>query len=271
VLDNLAGDKDRVTSTSAWIDETLPRTDTNSAQPSHDFDSWLLSDEARQTTTAAAAVKLVQTTHGAISKVTDGVVRDRSFNVAISELMVLTNAIEATVGEDNTSVETNIAAALSLRGLLLMIAPFAPHCAAEMWSDMQAHAGASTVLSRLQGAPSSSWSGEILPDDDSISIHDQPWPTALDEYLQGTTDEGKVNLSVSVMGKFRGMLEVAGVEGDAPEEADVVAAVMESDLSKWLEGQTVTRTIVKPTPDKCIVNFVLAGGAKKKKGNKKKK
>lgn len=166
------------------------------------------------------------------------------------------------------------------------MAPFAPHFAAEEWEALNDHAGLCGLLQSLDSANTSAWSGGIVANTEGSpwTVHDQPWPVASDAFLQvGAVGNHVANVAVSVMGKFRGMLEVP-VEAPAPDsvrsdadaapdfDEDVLRdAVLGSDLARWIEGETITRTIVRPTADKVVVNFVLQGGAKGKKKKKAKK
>ena len=78
----------------------------------------------------AEEVSLRRTLHKTIKKVTEDV-RDRfAFNTAISSLMELVNAMHAF---QDKPINPNLARELA-RDLLLMLAPFVPHIAAELWS-----------------------------------------------------------------------------------------------------------------------------------------
>ena len=75
-------------------------------------------------------ISLRRTLHKTIKKVTEDV-RDRfAFNTAISALMELVNAMHAF---QDKPINAGLARELS-RNLLLMLAPFVPHIAAELWS-----------------------------------------------------------------------------------------------------------------------------------------
>ena len=78
----------------------------------------------------AEEVDLRRTLHKTIRKVTEDV-RDRfAFNTAISSLMELVNAMHAF---QDKPINPNLARELA-RDLLIMLAPFTPHIAAELWS-----------------------------------------------------------------------------------------------------------------------------------------
>ena len=78
----------------------------------------------------AEEISLRRTLHKTIKKVTEDV-RDRfAFNTAISSLMELVNAMHAF---QDKKINPSLARELA-RDLLLMLAPFVPHIASELWS-----------------------------------------------------------------------------------------------------------------------------------------
>jgi leucyl-tRNA synthetase len=106
-----------------------------------------------------------------------------------------------------------------LGDLVVLIAPFAPHVAEELWNQL----GHET------------------------SVCDAQWPTWNEEYLK----EDSVVYSISFNGKTRFTLQFAV---DAKRE-DIEQAVLAHDQSKkYLEGKTVVKVIVVP---KKIVNIVV--------------
>ena len=78
----------------------------------------------------AEEISLRRTLHKTIKKVTEDI-RDRfAFNTAISALMELVNAMHAF---QDKPINPNLARELA-KDLLIMLAPFVPHIAAELWS-----------------------------------------------------------------------------------------------------------------------------------------
>jgi leucyl-tRNA synthetase len=112
---------------------------------------------------------LVRLTHRTIRGVTHDVERFR-FNVAISKLMVLTNEIRA-------ALDAGGAARDAAEALVLMLAPFAPFAAEELWREVLRRDG---------------------------SVHLAPWPS-WDDSLAA---EEAVTLVVQVDGKVRDKIEV---------------------------------------------------------------
>jgi len=138
-------------------------------------------------------------------------------NTAVSELMKLSNAMATHLEGAREAL-----AAEALRTLLLLLAPFAPHLAEELWQ-------------RLGANP-----------DGTTSIHRQRWPSADPEALRRDT----IPLVVQVKGKVRGNLEVPA---DA-DRATLERLALESGIAaKWLEGRAPSRVIVVPGK---LVNLV---------------
>jgi len=155
--------------------------------------------------------------HTAIAAISDDLDGDYQFNTAVSELMKLSNAMG-----DHLEGASDGVAREALATLLILLAPFAPHLAEELWQKLGAN-----------------------PDGQS-SLHNQAWPVADASALVRAT----LPLVIQVQGKMRGTLEV-------PADAD--AATLEqlalaSDVAaKWLEGKSPRRVIVVPGK---LVNLV---------------
>ena len=104
--------------------------------------------------------------------------------------------------------------------LVVMIAPFAPHMAEELWERLGHDSGI------FDGAN---------------------WPT----YDEAKTRETSVKLAVQVNGKLR-----ATVEGPAgmDQEAAVAAARSDENVARYLDGATLKRVIYVPSR---LLNFVV--------------
>jgi leucyl-tRNA synthetase len=161
--------------------------------------------------------ELRRAVHAAITAVSADLEGDVQLNTAVSELMKLSNAMAShleTVGE--------AVAREALTTLLLLLAPFAPHLAEELWQKLGANSGGHN------------------------SIHRACWPLVDASALVRET----IPLVVQVRGKVRGNLEV-------PADADAATLeklALESEIArKWLEGQPPRRVIVVPGK---LVNLV---------------
>ncbi|KMM16601.1 leucyl-tRNA synthetase, partial [Synechococcus sp. GFB01] len=157
--------------------------------------------------------ELRRAVHTAIAAIGEDLEGELQFNTAVAELMKLSNAMAEHLEQSGEMVALE-----ALTSLLLLLAPFAPHLAEELWS-------------RLGGAG---------------SVHRQRWPAADPTALVRDT----VPLVIQVKGKVRGNLEV-------PADADrgtLERLALASDIAaRWLEGKPPSRVIVVPGK---LVNLV---------------
>ncbi|MBD2410306.1 leucine--tRNA ligase [Nostoc calcicola FACHB-389] len=151
--------------------------------------------------------------HTAIQAVTEDVEDEYQFNTAISELMKLSNALTDADGKNSPIYAEGI------RTLVVLLAPFAPHIADELW--------------------------QLLGESDSV--HTQTWPSFDPDAL--VADE--ITLVIQVMGKTRGAIQV-------PAQADKAALekyARESEVAqRYIEGKEIKKVIVVPGK---LVNFVV--------------
>lgn len=157
------------------------------------------------TTPSADALKSI---HKLIKKVTWDI-EHFSYNTSISAFMICVNEL--------TSLKCHSRAVLS--DLAVLIAPFAPHLAEQLWHDL---GNATTVC-------------------------DARWPKFDEKYLVEST----VNYAVSFNGKARFNIKVAN--GTAREEVEKIA-LADPAAEKWLAGKTPKKIIVVPNK---IVNIVI--------------
>jgi leucyl-tRNA synthetase len=163
--------------------------------------------------------ELRRAVHEAIAAVQADLEGNLQFNTAISELMKLSNAMAGLIEAASPAVAQE-----ALRSLLLLLAPFAPHLADELWQKL----------------------GGDSDGDGAGSIHRQRWPVADASALLRDT----IPLVIQVKGKVRGSLEVPA---DA-DSATLEQLALASDIAqKWLEGQPPRRVIVVPGK---LVNLV---------------
>jgi leucyl-tRNA synthetase len=106
-----------------------------------------------------------------------------------------------------------------LQTLAVLIAPFAPHIAEELW-----HITGNTT-----------------------SVCDAQWPAFNEDYLK----EDSVTYAVSFNGKARFNMEVAS--GRSRDDAEKMALEHESS-ARWMEGKAPKKVIVVPNK---IVNIVI--------------
>nr|WP_199326578.1 leucine--tRNA ligase [Nostoc sp. FACHB-888] len=161
-----------------------------------------------------AEKELRRAIHTAIQAVTEDVEDEYQFNTAISELMKLSNALTDADGKNSPIYAEGI------RTLVVLLAPFAPHIADELW--------------HLLG--------------ESNSVHTQTWPSFDPAAL--VADE--ITLVIQIMGKTRGSIQV-------PAQADKAALekyARESEIAqRYIEGKEIKKVIVVPGK---LVNFVVS-------------
>jgi leucyl-tRNA synthetase len=129
------------------------------------------------------------------------------FNTAISQMMIFTNEAYKTEGLPRSVMET----------FVLVLAPFAPHMAEELWARL--------------GHP------------ESLAYH--PWP-AYDEAL---TKDNEVELAVQINSKLRARIVVPA---DASQE--LVLERARQEVAKDLEGKTPVKEVVVPGR---LVNLIV--------------
>jgi len=159
----------------------------------------------------AAAKALRRERHRVAGKVTADIERF-GFNTALSAMMELLNAAgdyRRTVADDarDGALEREVAETLTL-----LIAPYAPHMAEEMWREVLGHA---------------------------TSVHREAW-ASFDEAL-AAADE--IEIVVQVNGKVRGKVTVAA---DADEETVRAAAIAVPKVAEQIEGLNLRKVVVVP-------------------------
>lgn len=164
-------------------------------------DTLLVTDDA-------PSKEALKSLHKLIKKVTWDI-ENFSFNTSIAAFMICVNELNAMKCHTRSILEQ----------LIVVIAPFAPHIAEELW-----HAIGNTT-----------------------TVCDAKWPVHNEEYLKEST----VTMAVSFNGKARFNIEVAA--GTPQPEVEKLALEHEG-AAKWLEGKTVRKIIVVPNK---IVNIVL--------------
>ena len=164
-------------------------------------DQWLVTDGDP----SAAELKAL---HKLIKKVT-GDIENFSYNTSISAFMICVNEL--------TQLKSHNAKVLG--ELIVVLAPFAPHIAEELWHAL----GHDTT------------------------VCDARWPEFDESYLK----EDSVTYAVSFNGKARFNLEVPA--DTSRDEVERIALAHESS-ARWMEGKTVRKVIVVPGK---IVNIVV--------------
>ena len=186
--------------------------DTNGIDGVHRFlkKLWNLywAGDSVKVTDESASKDELKSLHKLIKKVTADI-ENFSFNTSVSAFMICVNEL--------TSLGTNKREIL--KPLLILLSPYAPHIAEELWHAIGE--GGSVVTAE--------------------------WPELNEAYLV----EDNFTYPVSFNGKTRFMLSLPATLTPQEVEAAVLSA---PEAEKWLEGKTPRKVIVVP---KRIVNIVL--------------
>ncbi len=153
-----------------------------------------------------AASVLLRKTHQTIRKVTQDIEKEYHFNTAIAAMMELVNDLMRFEPQHDQDLQVLRHA---LENLLLLLSPFTPHIAEELW--------------------------EIIGNGAGISL--QPWP-AWDETL--AKDE-EIELVIQINGKLRGKLMIPqGLPDDRVKEM----ALGDGKITEALQGKSIRKVIV---------------------------
>ncbi|HXC97843.1 MAG TPA: class I tRNA ligase family protein [Verrucomicrobiae bacterium] len=156
----------------------------------------------------------LKTLHACIKKVTEDLDGLR-FNTAISALMVFINEAMTWPTRPRTV----------LRDFLILLQPFAPHIAEELWSKVQ--------------GPKSKGAEADENETPLQSLGYQPWP----KYDAALLVENILEIPVQVNGKLRDVIKIAADASQAELEA---AALASEKVKLFMEGKTIKKIIVVP-------------------------
>ncbi len=168
-------------------------------------------------TAEGAAAPLRRKTHQTIKRVTDDLTRWH-FNTGISAMMELVNAMTEAMGRAGEP-EMRAAYSEACETLPLLLAPFAPHLAEELWHRI----GKET------------------------SVHLASWP----DFEAAVAQEELLTIVVQVNGKVRDRLRVSP---ETVEEELKALALASEKVLPYLEGKTVRQVHVVP---KRLVSIVV--------------
>ena len=158
--------------------------------------------------TVALTPELERVYHATVKKVGDDIER-LSFNTAIAQMMIFVNEV----------MKSEVKPRQILEPFVLVLAPFAPHIAEELW--------------------------QMLGHKQSLAL--EPWPTFDPAKLVETT----VEIVLQVNGKIRSKISV---EKDTPEHLLEALCLADENVRKHLDGkQIVKKVIVKNR----LVNLVV--------------
>ena len=159
-------------------------------------------------TVETAIPEELKSVHKLIKKVSQDI-EHFSYNTSISAFMICVNELSQLKSKNKEMMKT----------LVVLIAPFAPHIAEELWEQLGG-----------QG-----------------SVCDAAWPTWNEEYLV----ENTVKLGVAFNGKTRFEMAFAA---DADNQTIQEAVLADEKAAKYLEGKQIIKVIIVP---KRMVNVVI--------------
>jgi leucyl-tRNA synthetase len=163
---------------------------------------WILSSEVEEVDPDKSQLKIL---HATIKKVT-GDIETLSLNTAISQMMILVNAL-------TNAPKKSVSA---FRTLLLLLNPFAPHLTSELWQ---------TLAEKFPGL-----GGDITG---------QRWP----DHDERLLIEDEIEIVLQVNGKLRDKITVALDATDAALEA---AALANKKVQNAVGGQPIRKVVVVP-------------------------
>jgi leucyl-tRNA synthetase len=165
------------------------------------------------------SLKLLRKLHQTIAKVTLDFEGRWHFNTCVAAIMELVNDLQ---GADAQLAAGEVPAPVVrelLRSLVLLLAPFAPYLAAELWEEL----GEKDAILRA------------------------PWPVSDPELAR----ENELEIAVQVNGKLANVIRV---DADAAPDAIKAAALADAKVQLKTAGKTVVKAIVIPGR---LVNLVV--------------
>ncbi len=149
--------------------------------------------------------------HESIQRITRDLEGAFHFNTAIAQIMELMNALDQLSVSADSSENCRAVFRETVETILILISPFAPHIAEELWAELGHQGG----------------------------ILKAAWPKVNELALQ----RDEIELVIQVNGKLRGKITVPANSSSKDVEA---AALASPDALRWIEGKTVRKVIVVP-------------------------
>jgi leucyl-tRNA synthetase len=168
---------------------------------------------------AGTSLKLLRKLHQTIAKITQDFEGRWHFNTCVAAIMEFVNELQS--GDTQLAAGEITAAVVHelLRSLVLLLAPFAPYLAAELWSEL----------------------------DELGAILRAPWPPSNPDLAR----EDELEIPVQINGK---LVHVVRVPADAGQDTVQAAALADEKVKGRIAGKTVVKVIVVPRK---AVNLVV--------------
>ena len=170
-------------------------------------------------TTGPGAQAVQRKLHQTIRKITEDFSGRWHFNTCISAIMELVNTLTAAEPAIVAGEVPDAVVADALRNLILLLAPFAPYLACELWEQI----GEKENLLR------------------------SPWP----KYDEALARENEIEVPVQINGKLRSVIRVAA---DATQEMLRDAALADEKIKAATDGKQIAKAIIVPGK---LVNLVV--------------
>lgn len=149
---------------------------------------------------------------------------DFKFNTAVAALMSFVNEWEKSDGLDENN----------LKDFLIILAPFAPHLAEELWFTL--------FVEKTDEK-------ENLKKENSV--HSQRWP----DFSSNSIAEEQTVIVVAINGKPRGTISFSNLEAKVLDQPHIVQAIQNAGRwQKYLEGKQIVKTIYVPGK---IINLLV--------------
>jgi leucyl-tRNA synthetase len=168
-------------------------------------------DNTRESEISKTSQHLLRKLHQTIRQITLDFDERWHFNTCIAALMKLMNELVGAEPEIEAGSVSSEELGQILNPVVLMLAPFAPYIASELW--------------------------ETLGNQDAILRH--PWPT----FCEALAREDEIEIPVQVNGKLRAVVRVVA---DISQEALRDAAMADEKVKHFLEGKQVFKVIIVP-------------------------
>jgi leucyl-tRNA synthetase len=165
------------------------------------------------------SLKLLRKLHQTIAKITLDFEGRWHFNTCVAAIMEFVNEMQAADAQLAAGVVPAPVVRELLRSLVLLLAPFAPYLAAELWEELGEE-------------------GAVLR---------APWPVSNPELAK----EDEIEIPVQINGK---LVTVVRLAADASSTDVEIAALADEKVNSRIAGKTVVKVIVVPGK---LVNLVV--------------